>query len=323
MEAKLVIIIASIREPVDFLGLPVPDPDRAVFHYAAPDWAAKVREWSDSGHPVLVLFDDLVTARTEVTNALLRVVLERVVGETELGENVQILATSNPPEMIGGFPLSPALANRFAHLRVEVTSEFVRDWCNQFPAYWGNEPRLAVNPSSWRIARAKVAAFIHARPQLLFSFREGELAFPSPRSWDFVSRVIAAADGLDFQAVAGLVGEGAATEFVAWFAETDIPSVEDVLANPAIVLSLQRTDQKFAAISAAVAFVVNLPPKEAAKHWMAAQSAVNLLAENGDIDIAMPSAVRLAEYYFKRGLGVLPGISLSERLLAPIREAGL
>jgi len=323
MEAKQVVVIASIREPVDFLGVPVPDPNRAVFHYAAPDWAAKVREWSDEGHHVLVVFDDLVTARTEVTNALLRVILERVVGEIELGENAHIIATANPPEMVGGFPISPALSNRFGHLHVEVTAQFIRDWCDQFPTYWGSEPTLAVDPNEWRLARALVATFIRSRPQLLFKHMEGELAFPSPRSWDFVSRVLAAADGFDFQAVAGLIGEPAATEFEAWFNEMDLPSPEEILANPAIVLRLERTDQKFAAITATVALVCGLPPKEAAKHWMAAQSAVNLLAENGDIDIAMPSAVRLAEYYFKRGLGILPGISLAERLIAPIRETGL
>jgi len=258
-----------------------------------------------------------------VTNALLRVILERVVGEIELGENAHIIATANPPEMVGGFPISPALSNRFGHLHVEVTAQFIRDWCDQFPTYWGSEPTLAVDPNEWRLARALVATFIRSRPQLLFKHMEGELAFPSPRSWDFVSRVLAAADGFDFQAVAGLIGEPAATEFEAWFNEMDLPSPEEILANPAIVLRLERTDQKFAAITATVALVCGLPPKEAAKHWMAAQSAVNLLAENGDIDIAMPSAVRLAEYYFKRGLGILPGISLAERLIAPIRETGL
>jgi hypothetical protein len=323
MGAKMVVVIASIREPVDFLGIPVPDPNRAVFHYAAPGWAVKVREWSDEGHTVLTVLDDLVTARTEVTNALLRVVLERVVGEVELGENVHIVATANPPDGVSGFPISPALANRFGHLRVEITAQYIRDWCDQFPVYWGNEPILSVNPDSWRLARAKIAAFIRSQPQLLYNYEEGELAFPTPRSWDFVSRVIAAADGIDFDAIAGLVGEAAATEFAAWFSEMNIPSVEEVLASPAIVLSLERTDQKFATISAAVAFVVSMPPKEAIKYWGAVQSAVNLIAEGGDVDVAMPSAVRLAEYYFKRGLGILPGISLSERLIAPIREAGL
>jgi len=320
--AELFVIVASIREPVDFLGLPFPKEN--VFHYLAPNWVVRVKERADSGRRVFLLFDDLVTARTEVTNSLLRVILERVVGEVELGPNVYPLATANPPEMIGGFPISPALANRFAHIRVEVGAQYIRGWTEEFPGYWGSEPEIPqVDPRAWRMARAKVAAFIRSRPDLLFKYEEGALAFPSPRSWDFASRVLAVDGELDFFSIASLVGEAAATEFAAWYQEMDIPSPEDLLGNPQIILSLGRSDQKFAALSAATAMVLGRPPKEAVKFWGPLLSVINVLADGGDVDIAIPFAVRVAEYYFRRGLGVLPGIQLSDRLHKPIKEAGL
>jgi len=323
MGAKLAVVIASIREPVDFLGLPFPEENKKVFHYLAPDWADRVKTWTEEGHKVILLFDDLVTARTEVTNSLLRVILERVVGEVELGPTVYPIATANPPELIGGFPISPALANRFAHLRVEVDAQFIRDWTEEFPGYWGSEPALGINTDAWRMARAKVAAFVRAQPHLLYRYEEGAMAFPSPRSWDFVSRTLAVTDDADFRVVAALVGETAAIEFAAWYREANIPTPEELLENPQLILTLERSDQKYAALSAVTATVLGLQPREAVKFWGGLQSVINVLADSGDVDIAIPFAVKTAEYYFRRGMGILPGISLSERLIKPIREAGL
>jgi len=39
------------------------------------------------------------------------------------------------------------------------------------------------------------------------------LAWPSPRTWDYVSRTLAAASKLDIGLLADCVGEGAALEF--------------------------------------------------------------------------------------------------------------
>src|SRR6201997_819193 len=67
-------VIASIREPSDFAGLPVVIGQDVRF--APPAWARRLAE---AGHGLLFL-DELSTAPPAVQAALLRVVLERVVG---------------------------------------------------------------------------------------------------------------------------------------------------------------------------------------------------------------------------------------------------
>src|SRR3954471_6329845 len=67
------VVIASIREPSDFAGLPVVA-DGSV-RFAPPSWA---RRLADEGRGVLFL-DELSTAPPAVQAALLRVVLERTV----------------------------------------------------------------------------------------------------------------------------------------------------------------------------------------------------------------------------------------------------
>ena len=69
------IVIGSIREPADFAGLPVVI-DGAV-QMAPPLWA---RRLAAAGHGLLFL-DELTTAPPAVQAAMLRVVLERVVGD--------------------------------------------------------------------------------------------------------------------------------------------------------------------------------------------------------------------------------------------------
>ena len=91
-------VIASIREPSDFAGLPIVVGDGVRF--APPAWARRLAE---TGHGLLFL-DELSTAPLAVQAALLRVVLERVVGDLTLPDAVAVVAAANPPEQAAGRP---------------------------------------------------------------------------------------------------------------------------------------------------------------------------------------------------------------------------
>src|SRR5205823_11964182 len=57
------------------------------------------------------------TAPPAVQAAMLRIVLERVVGDLELPPGVRVVAAANPPEQAAdGWDLAPPLANRLVHL---------------------------------------------------------------------------------------------------------------------------------------------------------------------------------------------------------------
>src|SRR5947209_971142 len=115
-------VIAAIREPSDFSGLPVVR--ESGVDMAPPRWAQRLAE---SGRGILFL-DEISTAPPAVQAALLRVVLERVVGDLALPDDVVVVAAANPPEQSAdGWDLSAPLANRFCHLEWAVDANAFAD----------------------------------------------------------------------------------------------------------------------------------------------------------------------------------------------------
>jgi hypothetical protein len=62
------IVLASVREPSDFLGLPIPSKGGKGVEYAPPQWARRAAEAGDA----VVFFDEINTAPPSVQAALLR-----------------------------------------------------------------------------------------------------------------------------------------------------------------------------------------------------------------------------------------------------------
>lgn len=211
-------VIASIREPSDFAGLPVVTGGRVRF--APPDWAVRL---ADRGSGLLFL-DEISTAPPAVQAALLRVVLERTVGDLELPAGVAIVAAANPAaQAAGGWDLSAPLANRFLHLDWHLNG---LAWADGFENNWADIAFPAL-PSEWAAglpaARAEVADYIRQRPDALLSVpAEAEAAsraWPSPRSWEMAARLLAAARAGEAPAevvemlLAGAVGNAAARDY--------------------------------------------------------------------------------------------------------------
>src|SRR6201989_91479 len=152
-------VIASIREPSDFAGLPIVVGE--VVRFAPPAWARRLAE---SGRGPLFL-DELSTAPPAVQAALLRVVLERAVGDLDLPEEVAVVAAANPPEQAAdGWDLSAPLANRLCHLTWEINPRVVADG---LAGGWA-PPRIPELAGDWAaaeiLARGLVAGFLSVRP---------------------------------------------------------------------------------------------------------------------------------------------------------------
>lgn len=106
LDLPLEVVLASIREPSDFSGLPVIG--REGVRMEPPAWAHRLAQ---AGQGILFL-DEISTAPPAVQSALLRVVLERVVGDLALPGGVSGVASANPPEMAaGGWDLSAPLSS--------------------------------------------------------------------------------------------------------------------------------------------------------------------------------------------------------------------
>jgi hypothetical protein len=82
---------------------------------------------------------------------------------------------------------------------------------------------------------SEVIAFIRFRPQLLHAFdsQKDDKAFPTPRSWEFVSRIMNRQSIPDLELIAGVVGEGAAAEFCGFLRiYHNLPDPETLLRAP-------------------------------------------------------------------------------------------
>jgi len=263
----------------------------------APAWA---RRLAREGKGILFL-DEISTAPPAVQAALLRVVLDRVVGDLELPPGVAVVAAATPPEQAaGGWDLSPPLANRFCHLTWTLDSGA---WVDGMIRGWPS-PTVSPLAENWEAgipaARSLVAAFIRHRPHLLLQLPQSEeqagKAWPSPRSWDMSARLLAASAraGEDVQAilVGGCVGEGPALEFLSWRRNLDLPDPEDILRDPDAFMVPERGDQAFAVLTAVVTAAVGNLTSE---RWMAAWTVLARAADQGAKDIAAASAKALAQ----------------------------
>jgi hypothetical protein len=301
--AHLESVIASIREPSDFAGLPVIT-DKGDVKMAAPAWAIRLKDAVEAGKPAILFLDELSTAPPAVQSALLRVVFERVVGELELPEEVRIVAASNPTDTSSGtWTLSAALANRFVHIDWDIEP---KTWVEGMTNGWDMENDMHILPEDWESGFPQIvsliSAFIQHRPALLLNepdnTEEAGGAWPSPRSWENAARIMTAARsaGLDktytLELLIGCVGRGAATEFLTWEQNLDLQDPEMLLADPKKFKVPDRGDKVFAVLSA----VVTAARGDLSEpRWTAAWNVLGQAAKAGKADIAAIPARNLVK----------------------------
>lgn len=288
-------VIASIREPADFAGLPVVSDGHVEF--APPRWATRLAAEGTG----VAFFDELSTAPPAVQAALLRVVLERTVGDLALPSDVAVVAAANPPEQAAdGWDLSAPLANRFCHLDWPLDARTVSDG---FTSGWPTPapPRLR---EGWTarvsVTRSWVAAFLTVRPELVLRVPDDVTsagrAWPSPRSWDMAARLLAATEAAEITEdvlsalIRGCVGAGPGVEFLTWLVESDLPDPESVLADPDSFRLPERGDRAYAVLASVAAAVASEPT---VPRWTAAWRAFGTAA--GTLpDVAAAAARTLA-----------------------------
>lgn len=209
---ELLDVRAILLDPVDLRGLPRVDADNRA-HWSPPAFLPS------RGKGVLFL-DELNAAPPLVQAACYQLVLDRRLGEYELPDGWTIIAAGNrETDKSVTHRMPSALANRFVHLDFEVDLD---DWLS-----WADT--AAIDP--------RVKAFLRFRPNLLLDFdpKRPDKAFATPRSWEFVSRILAS--GPDRHVLLdlcrGTVGQGPAAEFFGFLDIFQrIPDPEAILADP-------------------------------------------------------------------------------------------
>jgi hypothetical protein len=167
----------------------------------------------------ILFLDELNAAPAMVQASCYQLVLDRKLGEYALPEGWAIVAAGNRDSDRAATTRMPTpLRNRFVHIDFEVDAQ---EWCE-----WAIKTGI----------RPEVIAFIRFRPELLNAFdRDAISAFPSPRSWEFVSRILNSGPdpSVEHELFAGAVGVGAATEFSAFIRMyRELANIDAILLNP-------------------------------------------------------------------------------------------
>ena len=209
---SLIDVRAVLLDPVDLRGLPrIDDDGRAC--WCPPEFLPR------EGCGVLFL-DELNAAPPLVQAACYQLVLDRCVGEYRLPEGWSVVAAGNrETDRAVTHRMPSALANRFVHLEFSVD---VEEWLT-----WAQNSGVS----------QAVIAFIRFRPNLLHAFdpQKDDKAFPTPRSWEFVSRIMNHLRGgfPALELIAGVIGEGAAAEFCGFLRiYRNLPDPDTLLDDP-------------------------------------------------------------------------------------------
>ena len=304
-------LIASIRAPEDFCGIPVPGKHSI---QRQPDaWVDRVSK----AERAVVFFDEFNCAPAAVQAALLRVIHERVAGNVVLPKTVRMIAAQNAVEdAAGGNDLSPAMANRFGH--IAWSGPDVTDWTSYVLAGGaaddGLEPLNAEAEevrvenlwgSAFAKARGLITGFLRRRPELFHkqpnaSDPQASKAFPTPRSWELACRAYASGqvhmlndtDADTF--LSAFIGGAAASELSAWAAEADLPDPADLLDGKVkFKHNPKRIDRTAAILSMCAAFVA---PKTTDKRLERASTLWKMLDEvsKDAVDVVVPAGKVLA-----------------------------
>jgi len=225
-------------EPTDIRGIPYFNKDLNKM-----DWAAPVDlpdEELASQFPIVVLFlDEMNSASPAVQAAGYQLILNRRVGKYVLPDNVVIVAAGNRDSDKGvTYRMPMPLANRFLHLEMRADFTSWQTW--------------AVNKG---IHKDVVGYLSFAKQDLNdFDSKSSSRAFPTPRSWCFVSDLLNDDDDTDadtiLNLISGAVGDGLAIKFAAH------RRFSGKMPNPIDILSGKVKDLAVKEISAMYALTI-------------------------------------------------------------------
>lgn len=225
---QLIDLRLSQMDPVDLRGIPSVDRDSKTTSWNVPDFFPR-----DPNSKGILFLDEINSAAQATQAAAYQLVLDRQLGDYTLPEGWSIVAAGNRTKD-GAIvnQMSSALKNRFAHIDYEVSND---DWTK-----WALQNNIS----------PEIIGFLRFRPMNLNEFEvrnssdeerkrvqqlKNVQAFATPRSWEFLSRVIAGGVDKDMESelFAGIVGEGCAAEFMGYMKYyRNLPNLDMLLLDP-------------------------------------------------------------------------------------------
>ncbi len=197
-DREVIDVRLSLWEPTDIKGIPFYNSKSN-----SMEWAPPIELPQDPDSTAVLFLDELNSAAPATQAAAYQLVLNRRVGKYTLPKGVSIVAAGNRETDKGVTYRMPApLANRFLHLELKHNFD---DWLQ-----WATDNKIS----------DQVVGYIGFAKQDLYDFdpRSSSRSFATPRSWSFVSELLADDDlseGTLTDLVSGAIGDGLAVKFMA------------------------------------------------------------------------------------------------------------
>ncbi|MCL2808978.1 MAG: AAA family ATPase [Treponema sp.] len=243
LNVPTVIRSGNKSDPVDFSGVPylidcANTEGGKALRYSEPKYVQIMKE-SPNG---ILFFDEITTCSPVIQVALLSIIQDCQFGEFEIPKSIYRVAAGNYNNITGTHNMSLALMNRFCHIFYDMNMEFFLDG---FISGWQNYENCKINNSNDQIDknlnyRLAVTNFLKQHPDLLNSFpADGavsdphEFAYPTPRSWEMIVKILSVLDGNEGEyiqeLVKGCIGETTGNFFLKFLEdhkglEIEIPS---------------------------------------------------------------------------------------------------
>jgi hypothetical protein len=202
-----------------------------------------------------IFFDEINSCPAAVQAASYKPVLDRMIGQRHFHDKVFIAAAGNLiTDMALVNKMGTAMQSRLIHFRLGVDHEPWARWAGGAGIY------------------QRIIGYINANPSMLHKFdpMHQEHTFPSPRTWEFASRIIAKNKHpeLEMPMLAGTVGEGAANGYITYSeVYADMPTIGDIEQSPEGI-ALPTDPAALAAVSTMVGSHMNKKNVDKLLKWV-------------------------------------------------------
>lgn len=231
--------------PIDLRGVPVADAEKQFTKWLLP----KIFAMDAAEDVVNILFlDELSAAPPSIQAAAYQITLDRKIGEHSLPENTIVICAGNRTgDYSVAYKTPLALANRLMHF--QIVSDF-SSW-----EKWAIRNRM----------HPLVLGYISFDHSKLYQEEVGSdtLAYASPRTWEFVSRILRTMDLTDnvgdyFSLISSCIGTEMAMQFVGYCKiYQSLPSVDSILNGVEITLP-KRGDVLYALLASLIDRILSL-----------------------------------------------------------------
>jgi len=234
-QRPMIDIRLSQMEPSDLRGIPFRDGDKV--EWAIPSMLPNTEKHGPEG---ILFLDEITSAPPSVSAAAYQLILDRKLGDYQIPDGWAIFAAGNRQGDRGVTYSMPApLANRFSHYEFDINLD---DWVS-----WAYKNQID----------ERIIAFLRFRPELLFDFdpAHNPVAFPTPRSWEFVHNALHKFHNkpqLFLGALQACVGPAAGIELNAFIDNLDqMPDMDAIIRGEKVPVP-KEIDLQYAIASALV-----------------------------------------------------------------------